>query len=183
MRGWSDDPLSPLGRRQAELTAHYLATAPPVDCLYTSTLSRSRQTGEIIAARLGVSLFSRDDLRELNLGALEGRGERELWDYFAQRAGAERGLGGMSDFTFPGGESVSGFLSRTLMALGDIGQQHDGSVLIVSHGVQTMVALGMWLESEVSRWPRFRVDNCSISEVWFEPAPRLVRLNETSHLS
>lgn len=182
MRGWSDDALSPLGQWQAERTAQFLRTLPQVDCIYTSTLPRSMQTGEILAQQLGLALRARDDLRELNLGALEGRTERELWDYFAQQAGAERGLSGMRDVTFPGGESVSNFLSRVLSALADIGQQHDGSVLVVSHGVLTMVALGLWLEPDVMQWPKYRVDNGSVSEVVFEPAPHLVRLNETAHL-
>ena len=52
-------------------------------------------------------LDMRDDLRELNLGALEGRADHELWNYFAQQANAEGGLSGMHDVVFPGGEFVS----------------------------------------------------------------------------
>ncbi len=183
MRGWSDDALSELGQRQAELTAQFLSTQPKVDCLYASTLPRSRQTGEILAQRLGLDLQSRDDLRELNLGTLEGRTERELWSYFVQQSGARNNLSNMHDMAFPGGESVAGFLSRVFTALADIDRRHaDGSVLLVSHGVWTMVALGKWLEPDVTQWPKFRVDNCSISEVMFEPIPRLARLNATQHL-
>mgnify|MGYP001604527059 CR=1 FL=1 len=76
MRGWTDDPLSAVGRQQAQQTAQALLTLPPVACIYASSLPRSLQTGEIIAAALGVPLRSRADLRELNLGALEGRSER-----------------------------------------------------------------------------------------------------------
>ena len=183
MRGWSDDPLSALGRRQAGQTARLLRALPPVECLYSSTLPRSIQTAEIIAAPLGLALQPRDDLRELNLGTLEGRTERELWDYFVQQAGAEGGLSGMRDVVFPGGESVTNFLARTLNALSDIDRRHAGSVLVVSHGVQTMVALGLWLEPDLTKWPAYRVDNCSVSEVVFGPGPRLARLNETGHLT
>ena len=184
MRGWSDDSLSELGRGQAELTARFLSTQPKVDGIYTSTLPRSRQTGEILARHLGLEPQARDDLRELNLGTLEGRTERELWSYFVRQSEAEvGGPSGMRDMVFPGGESASGFLSRAFTALADIGQRHaDGSALLVSHGVLTMVALGKWLEPDLTQWPKFRVDNCSISEVVFEPAPRLARLNETQHL-
>jgi broad specificity phosphatase PhoE len=183
LRGWSDDPLSALGLRQAERTAEYLGTLPPVERIYTSTLLRSSQTGEVLARRLGVPREARDDLRELNIGTLEGRTEAELWEYFVQQSGAEQGLGGMREVVFPGGESVSEFLSRVLAGLAEIGARHaDGSALVVSHGVLTMVALGIWLEPELTRWPRFRVGNCSVSEVAFEPAPRLVRLDERAHL-
>jgi probable phosphoglycerate mutase len=182
MRGWSNDPLSDVGRHQAELSAAYLATQPKIDSIYTSTLPRSIETGEILAKLLGVEPQARDDLRELNLGSLEGRSERELWGYFVQQSKAGDSQSGMRDIEFPGGESVSNFLTRTFTALKDISQRNDGSVLVVSHGVWTMVALGKWFESDLTQWPKFRVDNCSISEVMFEPAPRLIKVNETQHL-
>jgi broad specificity phosphatase PhoE len=46
-----------------------------------------------------------------------------------------------------------------------------------------MVALGKWLEPKnILFWPKFRLDNCSVTEVEFTPEPRLLRLNDTSHL-
>ena len=183
MRGWTPDPLSAWGRRQADLTAQYLKTVPAVECIYTSTLVRAVETGHILAAALKVPVHAREDLRELNLGTLEGRSERELWEYFAKHSGAERGLKGMADVVFPDGEAVAQFLQRTQKAFGEIIASHSDSALIVSHGVQTMVMLGMWFEKDLTKWPQFRVDNCSVSEVVFEPAPRLVRVNDTKHLS
>ena len=182
MRGWSDDVLSDIGRRQAEQSAEYLLKMLPIDVIYTSTLPRSMQTGAILSGRLGVDMHTRDDLCEVNLGTLEGRSERELWQYFVEHAGVDRALSAMSDVTFPGGESVSHFLTRVLAAFADIGARHDGSVLLVSHGVLTMVALGLWFEPDVAQWYKYRVDNCSFSEVVFTPELRLVRLNETAHL-
>ena len=178
MRGWTDDPLSDAGRRQAELTAHYIRTLAPVESIYTSTLPRAVETGNIIASALKVLVTAREDLRELNLGTLEGRGERELWDYFAQQAGAQ----GMAQVVFPGGEGVAQFLGRTQKAFAEIIASHQDSALIVSHGVQTMVMLGMWFEKDFVKWSQFRVANCSVTEIAFEPAPRLVRVNDTSHL-
>ena len=183
MRGWSDDSLSALGRWQADRTAKFLRTLLPVDCIYSSTLPRSIQTAQIIADHLDRRVEARDDLRELNLGQLEGRTESELWNYFLQQASAVGDPSNLPDLTFPDGESVTNFLRRTQLALTDIDRRQAGSVLVVSHGVQTMVALGRWFEPDLTKWPAYRVDNCSVSEVLFEPAPRLVRLNETQHLS
>ena len=183
MRGWTDDPLSPVGQRQAALTADHLLTQAPLEALYCSTLPRSRETAAIIEERLGIQHRARDDLRELNLGSLEGRSESELWSYFSERAGAERGLSGMRDVALPGGESIVHFIQRTRAAFGAIAQAHAGRVVVVSHGVQTMTALGLWLEPDVRQWPAYRVSNCSLSEVAFDPAPRLIRLNDTSHLT
>lgn len=49
----ADPPLSPLGHRQAELLAQWLA-AETVDALYTSPMARARQTAEPLAALLGI---------------------------------------------------------------------------------------------------------------------------------
>jgi 2,3-bisphosphoglycerate-dependent phosphoglycerate mutase len=178
MRGWTDDPLSVAGRHQAKFTAQYLQTLAPVDCIYTSTLARAVETGNMIAAELNVPVHSRQDLRELNLGTLEGRSERELWEYFAKQAADQ----GMAQVIFPNGEAVAQFLQRTQKAFAEIIASHPDSALIVSHGVQTMVMLGMWFEKDFSKWTRFRVDNCSVTETVFEPAPRLLRVNDTNHL-
>ena len=58
MRGWSEDCLSDLGRRQAEQSAQGLLSMPAVDVIYTSSLPRSMQTGAILSRRLGVAVYS-----------------------------------------------------------------------------------------------------------------------------
>jgi broad specificity phosphatase PhoE len=88
----------------------------------------------------------------------------------------------LAQVVFPQGESAALFLQRTQKAFTEIMASHQDSVLVVSHGVQTMVLLGMWFEQDLTKWPRSRVDNCSVSEIVFEPAPRLVRVNDTRHL-
>jgi broad specificity phosphatase PhoE len=183
MRGWTDDPLSDLGRRQATATAAYLSKLAAPDAIYCSNLPRAVETARVIAARLDLPICVRADLRELNLGTLEGRSEAELWGYFMQQSGAAAGGGPMRDVVFPNGESVLGFIERTRAAMADIISQPPDSALVVSHGVQTMVALGLWLEPNPTRWPAYRVDNCSVTEVVFDPAPRVVQLNDTRHLS
>jgi len=185
LRGWSNDPLSDLGRAQAERLARRLTREAPINALYTSTLQRSQETGLIVARALGLTIQPRDDLRELNLGSFEGRGERELWGYFMQAAASgARDLSAMPDVTFPQGESVRAFVQRVRTAFGEISRLHPGeSVLVVAHGVLIMTALGLWFERDLARWPRFRMDNCSLTQVAFDPEPRLIRVNDTSHLA
>ncbi|HEY9719707.1 MAG TPA: histidine phosphatase family protein [Trichormus sp.] len=182
MRGWSDDPLSDLGRKQAQLTAQYLKGFAPVERIFTSTLPRSIETGEAIESALNVGIEKLEELRELNLGDLEGGTERELWEYFTKNAFDK--FGKRRDIALPGGEAISAFLDRIEKGFALIWQQHpQGTVLVVSHGVANMVALGKWLEPKnILFWPKFRLDNCSVTEVEFAPEPRLLRLNDTSHL-
>jgi broad specificity phosphatase PhoE len=189
MRGLSDDPLSDLGRVQAQLTAEHLkerqllvGQTTQLECVYTSTLARAIETGAIIAETLKLPEHRLLDLCELNIGDMDGCSESELWDYLSKNVNAEQGLTDLLNFSFPSGEMLSAFLARVSKSLFEISKVHQGSVLLVSHGVVTMVALGMWLDPSPSNWKRYLVANCSISEVAFEPRPNLVRLNETAHL-
>src|SRR4051812_11919861 len=77
MQGSTDIPLDEDGRLQAEKLGVRLSNEH-WDIVYTSQLSRARQTGEIIAARLGISQVYQDDrLREASGGLTEGTSETE----------------------------------------------------------------------------------------------------------
>ena len=57
-----DDPLTDLGRRQADLAGRHLATTREIDYLYASPLARARETAVIIGRHLGLSpVFDRDE--------------------------------------------------------------------------------------------------------------------------
>ena len=61
--GPADPPLSPLGLRQAEATADFLA-GETVDAIVTSTMRRAIETGRPLAERLGISPERLDGLKE-----------------------------------------------------------------------------------------------------------------------
>ena len=70
-----DGDLTGFGRRQARELGDRLAAYPhnPVGQLVCSPLRRARQTAEIVGLRLGLSVaMELDDLRELDVGALDG---------------------------------------------------------------------------------------------------------------
>ena len=69
--GHSPTPLSELGMRQAEMTAHFLAKEN-VDVIYTSDLYRAVQTAEPLAKILDLPIIKTDAFRERNVGVLEG---------------------------------------------------------------------------------------------------------------
>lgn len=65
-------PLTARGREQAARTAELLAGCG-ADAIISSDLSRARETADIIAATLGLEVLIDPELREQNLGFLEGR--------------------------------------------------------------------------------------------------------------
>lgn len=106
--GWLDSPLTEKGRETAEKVAQQLVADGLVfDSIYTSTLSRARETAEIIAKTIGYPLADirlSEDLRERGFGDLSGRPKSE----FLQLTSA--------DVAAAGGESYKMLYDRVLRA-------------------------------------------------------------------
>jgi probable phosphoglycerate mutase len=141
LQGQTDRPLSDFGRRQARQLAEELA-GDQVEAIYSSDLSRARETAKIVAERLGLPVVLDPDLREKNWGTWEGLTavERDCVEFV--------------------GESTAAHQERMLRALRGISERQpaDGRVLVVTHGgsmrrVQA-AALGMALPvvENCGRW-------------------------------
>ncbi|MGK7378025.1 histidine phosphatase family protein [Planococcus sp. 1R117A] len=77
-QGSSDIPLNETGREQARAIAERLAQEEPWDAIISSDLIRARETAEIIAEKLGMSVSRFEPLiRELSGGQIEGSTEEE----------------------------------------------------------------------------------------------------------
>jgi probable phosphoglycerate mutase len=131
LSGWHDPPLSPLGAQQARLLATSLRSER-VAALYTSTLTRARQTAATLADALGLEPIDEPDLREISCGDLDGRSlatvQRrfpELWQRNLSQSDA--------DFRWPGGESYRELRLRVLGALHASPRGTRGSVSSWSH--------------------------------------------------
>jgi 2,3-bisphosphoglycerate-dependent phosphoglycerate mutase len=80
--GWIDVPLSPAGQAEAARCAERIAEeGPHPEIIFTSTLSRSIETAEVIASRLGQpapAVVSTWRLNERNYGSAQGRRRSEV---------------------------------------------------------------------------------------------------------
>ena len=128
---WADEggSLTETGRAQARGLAERLRDRR-VAHVWTSTYARAVQTAEIAASHLGVSVTTREGLREFGVGRFRGsRAE----DPFAEVYGAW--LAGDLDRRLPGGETGAELRLRIHHALHEIALSHPGeTVLAVSHG-------------------------------------------------
>jgi broad specificity phosphatase PhoE len=124
---WRDDdarPLSRVGSRTAHLVADKLASRP-IAALYTSPSTRSRETVEPLAKRLGLQAEVVADLRERELPVVppdEFDGlVRQAWDLPEEAPG--------------GGESNARAQVRGLAVLLAVVVRHHGSqVVLATHG-------------------------------------------------
>jgi broad specificity phosphatase PhoE len=129
-QGRIDTPLNERGREQSRALAETLA-GEGLRALYSSPLSRARETAEIIGARLGLEPVLDDRLMEADAGDWSGRLYSEIVAddpsaFVAWRA-TEPG------FRFPGGESVADQRARVSAVLSDVAAG-PLPALVVTHG-------------------------------------------------
>lgn len=123
-QGQSDVPLNAVGLAQAETLAARLS-GQRFAALYSSDLSRARQTAEHIAAQVNLPVRLDPRLREISHGEWEGLLVSEI-----NRRRAEQPA-----MRAPGGEAVQAVAERLTLALDDIAAAWPGErVLVVSHG-------------------------------------------------
>jgi broad specificity phosphatase PhoE len=126
-QGQSDIPLNAAGLAQARALALSLS-GQRFDALYSSDLQRAHQTAQALAQVLNLPIHVRRSLREISMGAWEGRLLAEVSFGYAQNKSPEARA--------PGGESVAEVAARMALAAAEITRAHPhGRVLLVSHGL------------------------------------------------
>lgn len=178
-QGSTDVALSPLGIEQARalgrgLRGYRLAAA------YVSPFRRAVETAEIALEGTGVPLVPLEDLRELSLGEWEGCTIEEI---SGQAGDPYRAwLYAPHDCPPPGGEPLDAVSARVRAAVDRIVAAHapGDDVAVVAHGGVISVYACALLGCSFNQLWRLRVDNASVTVV---RPPRLVSLNDTSHLT
>jgi broad specificity phosphatase PhoE len=136
-QGFRDTPLNDTGRRQAAELAERVADMG-IASLWSSDLSRARETAEIVGARIGLEVRLDARLREGDRGEWEGRLFRDVQrEEPAEYAAWMRG----GSWRFPGGESLQDQQDRVEATLEDIHREHELPALVVCHGGSIRVML------------------------------------------
>ena len=132
IQGHTDIPLSPLGLAQAERLAEALADEP-LAAIYSSDLSRARQTAEALARVRRLPIQFDVALRERSFGRFEGMSWTEIDLAFPEDAARWRRR--EPDFAVGGGESLNVFNARCLAATRRAAAAHPGqNIALVAHG-------------------------------------------------
>ncbi|HEY8913842.1 histidine phosphatase family protein [Lacisediminihabitans sp.] len=122
LQGSSDIPLNDTGRQQAHEAVAVLS-GTRWDAVVSSPLSRARETAQIIADGLGITLGpSYPELVERDYGDGEGATEEDIEARWPDR-------------DYPGLESLDSVVARGIAALNHIADEYgDANVVIVCHG-------------------------------------------------
>ncbi len=166
----SDDPLTDLGRVQAQAVAVHLAATYAVTHLYASPLERALETATIIGAAVGRDPVPVAGLAEIDAGHAAGL----LWiDWRAQNpdladlmASQDRSL----EAGWIGGENGRQFGERVISAYNEIVTRHVGTddvVIAVGHGGSLAWVAAHAYGDPLDVWPGARGGflNCSVSEL------------------
>jgi broad specificity phosphatase PhoE len=161
-QGWHDTPLNDTGRLQAQELAGRLVAQRPL-ALWSSDLSRARETAEIVGRRLRLEPRLDPRLREANRGRWEGllfddvaREEPELYAAWMRAGEAWR---------FPGGESLLEQQQRVLACIADIRAADELPTVAVCHGGAIRVALCASDPRGLDAFHAFKVPNVSVVPV------------------
>lgn len=146
--GWQDPALSDVGLAQAHRWADYFSGAA-LKKIYCSDRVRCLDTARIIAARCSLEPKTVSELREIRLGAWDGRRFDTIrWLYpndFKARGDH------IADHRPPGGESFHDLQDRVWPVFREIAQHPCGPTLIVTHAgvIRVLICriLGMPLEN------------------------------------
>lgn len=131
-QGHVDIPLNALGHQQAASVAKALA-GEGLSAIYSSDLSRARQTAEALSAASGQSIRFDPRLREIHQGEWQGLKVSEIRERYGEAF--DRRMDNPETFAPPGGETVAQVRDRLAAAVVDICRTHtDQRVAIVSHG-------------------------------------------------
>ena len=122
----ANNPLTEKGRRQIKKIIPKLKKKK-IDLIFSSDLLRARQTAEMIAQELGLKVKLEKRLREINVGAFNGKSANEWYNFFSRpmERFSKRPLGG---------ENLRDVKKRVVDFIKEIDKEYKNKkILIVSH--------------------------------------------------
>ena len=132
VQGQLDVPLNAIGQAQA-LAASKVLSKEKFDAIYSSDLSRARQTAEPTASFHSMEVLVEEDLRERHYGIFERLTYAEVKvrypDDYARFEARD------PEYAFRTGESLKDFSARSISVVSKIAGAHPGkSILVFTHG-------------------------------------------------
>jgi broad specificity phosphatase PhoE len=143
-------PLTELGVDQAEAVVGALSNET-IDAIYVSTMLRTQMTAAPLGVACGIDPEVIEGIQEITGGEIEGRSDKDAIKIYM---GTIFSWWQDKSTRIPGGENGIEFDTRFTAAINAIAKEHDGTVVVFSHGA----AIRTWasytaqnITAEVSR--------------------------------
>src|SRR5438552_10216844 len=167
------------GRAEIASQAERLAREK-IAAIYASPLQRTRESAEIVSARLGLPIEFRADLLELDFGEWTGatfdsiRADPRWQAWSTQRSLA----------VIPGGESMRAVQQRIVAAMIELNERHlHETIVLVSHGDVIRCVLLFALGMPLDFYNRIEIGRGSISTIQIQSGGiRVLTLSERPRL-
>ena len=185
-QGVTDIPLTEKGYRQAHAIANAFA-GKRLGLVLSGPLQRTRETAAVLAESQGLSVETREELREWNQGDLEGLTGAELLGN--HRAYFERWFQDPAGAAPPGGETLRSLQERAWPVIDSLRERTlNGPVTVVSHTMTIGTIICAALGLNLAHIHRLKLDIASRSTITFAPfglfsAWVLTGLNDCHHLA
>ena len=169
--------LSDAGRKEAEeagqLIAAWRATLPPLAALYSSPLSRTRETAGIVGKALNLDVVEERGLVDCDVGEWAG----EPLSHLSRKPEWPVVQHYPSGFRFPGGESMAEMSARIVGTVRALAARHPGhAVVVVSHADPIKAVLAEALGVHLDLFQRIVVSPASVSSISYSQAGPAVML-------
>lgn len=132
VQGQLDVPLNAIGLAQAQAAAKVLSQQK-FDAIYSSDLTRARQTARPTATLLSLEILLEKDLRERHYGIFERLTYAEVKTRYPEDYARFHARD--PEYAFRTGESLKDFSARSIAVISKIANEHAGkSILVFTHG-------------------------------------------------
>jgi probable phosphoglycerate mutase len=181
VQGQLDVPLNGIGQVQA-LAASKVLAREKFDAIYSSDLTRARQTAEPTVGLLSLKIILEKELRERHYGIFERLTYAEVKVRFPEDYARFEARD--PEYAFRTGEALKDFSARSISILTKIAEANSGkSILVFTHGgVLDMLyrfVTGLSLSAERT----FGIPNAGLNRVEVTPAGWQIRAwADTAHL-
>jgi broad specificity phosphatase PhoE len=160
-QGQLDSPLTETGKMQSTAVGFGL-TRFCFDAFYSSDLGRAVQTSEIISGEIEFGYEYEKNLRERNLGKIQGLTKQEFRESLPSVY--DKVMERNPDYIVPDGESSRQCYNRSVACVESLAGKHSGgTILLVTHGEIMMnfmhKAMNLPVESPLS----YSLYNCAIN--------------------
>ena len=181
--GRFDSPLSPRGRKQAELAGKALQNEG-IRAIFSSPQGRALQTSEIIGKSIGINHIQPvEGFREQRYGVLEGGPILSFGPHGTSPKILKPFTTFLRNLT---GESDQRFLQRVAKGVEQVSHSgSDGKILIVSHWGALSALMASLFEGESRHWiEEVKWSPCGITKIReFEGQWEIVLQDDTRHLA